>query len=616
MRSKHWTARAALILGTTAALLAGVGAGPSEGANVGFVSAQGGQFVLNGSPFRFVGTNAYFMLDAATYGSTAHTDGMLALANSLGFTVLRTWGFLDGISRGLQPSAGVYNESAFQAMDYVLYKADLAGVRLLVTLVNYWSDYGGMPQYVKWCAPGQAVDAFYTNATCKQMYKNYLSHFLNRVNTYNGRVYMNDPTVFGWELANEPRSGDATGTIVNQWAAETAAYVKSIDGNHVVGTGEEGFDTTSSGYSPVSAYNNNTWMFDGTGAGVSFTRNSALSQIDFASIHLYPGYWNLPASAGSTWISDHVQIARNLGKPLVLGEFGYSGSPWSVFQPWMQTFETEQAGGALIWELICSSVCGNYGGGFATIYPPSSTVSTGMAQAAATANADPSPPSPPPSPSFTIRTTTVTPATPSVGQGATIATSVTASAAASGIVVTLGVLDSTGVTVSQSVYSAQSFSAGTTLSYTWNWPGASLAGSYSVKVVVSSADGSTQYAAANPAAIFSVQAAPAAGFTVASTTASPSTVSRNRTLKVTASVTATTAASGILVDLEIYDAAGTRVGQHVCTKSFSAGQTQTCAWSFKVKLAPGAYTVKVGVFSANWTTLYTWVNQAATFVVQ
>ena len=215
--SRPYSARVVAILGMVAvALLTVAWARPSEAANSGFVSQQGGQFVLNGSPFRFVGTNAYFMLDAATYGSTAHTDGMLALANGNGFTVLRTWGFFDGDSRGLQPSAGAYNESAFRAMDYVLYKADLAGVRLLVTLVNNWGDYGGMPQYVQWCAPGQSTDAFYTTATCKQLYKNYVSHFLNRVNTYNGRTYKNDPTVFGWELANEPRSSDRTGARVNQ----------------------------------------------------------------------------------------------------------------------------------------------------------------------------------------------------------------------------------------------------------------------------------------------------------------------------------------------------------------------------------------------------------------
>src|SRR5262249_42388534 len=232
------------LLGLTFLALLWTAPSEVEAANAGFVSAQGGEFVLNGGPFRFVGTNSYYMPSAATY-SKAHVDDTLSLANSLGFTVLRTWGFYDGSGSGaLQPSPGSYNESAFQALDYVLYKADLAGVRLLIALVNYWPDYGGVPQYVQWRAPGQGNDAFYTNATCKQMYKNYVSHVLNRVNSLNGRPYKTDPTVFAWELANEPRSGDRTGTIVNQWAAEMAAYIKSIDSNHMVGTGEEGFDTT------------------------------------------------------------------------------------------------------------------------------------------------------------------------------------------------------------------------------------------------------------------------------------------------------------------------------------------------------------------------------------
>src|SRR5262249_39705635 len=157
-----------------------------------------------------------------------------------------TWGFLDGWDAGaaLQPQAGVYDEGAFRALDYVLYKADLAGIRILVTLVNYWPEYGGMPQYLRWCAPGQPIDAFYTNPWCKQLYKSFVSHVLNRVNTYNGRAYKNDPTILGWELANEPRSNDHTGGIVRQWTAEMAAHVKSIDRNHLVGIGEEGFDTT------------------------------------------------------------------------------------------------------------------------------------------------------------------------------------------------------------------------------------------------------------------------------------------------------------------------------------------------------------------------------------
>ena len=48
-----------------------------------------------------------------------------------------------------------------------------------------------------------------------QAYKNYISTVLTRVNTVNGRTYSEDPTVFSWELANEPAStADQTGETV------------------------------------------------------------------------------------------------------------------------------------------------------------------------------------------------------------------------------------------------------------------------------------------------------------------------------------------------------------------------------------------------------------------
>src|SRR5262249_9589047 len=51
----------------TAAVIFGLTA-PAAAANVGFASAQGGQFMLNGQPYRFVSTNAYFLLDSVNYG--------------------------------------------------------------------------------------------------------------------------------------------------------------------------------------------------------------------------------------------------------------------------------------------------------------------------------------------------------------------------------------------------------------------------------------------------------------------------------------------------------------------------------------------------------------------
>jgi hypothetical protein len=50
---------------------------------------------------------------------------------------------------------------------------------------------------------------------------------------------------------------------------------------------------------------------------------------------------------------------------------------------------------------------------------------------------------------------------------------------------------------------------------------------------------------------------------------------------------------------------------------FKSGQTKACSWSYVVpSLAPGVYTVKVGVFSRDWSILYQWINQAGTFIVQ
>jgi len=376
-------ARALVALVLAAGLAAAV---PTQAANSGFVSVSGGQFVLQGRPFYFVGSNAYYLIPAATWGATNNTDETMTMAQTLGFTVFRTWGFFDDPSQAtaLQTGPGVYNEASFRAMDYVLYKADQAGVRLIISLVNNWGDFGGMPQYVRWCSPGSSTDAFYTNASCRQLYKNYVSHLVNRVNTYNGRIYKTDPTIFAWELANEPRSGDRTGQLVRGWIAEMAAYIKSIDSNHMVTTGEEGFDLTTVGYSS-GAYNNQNWLFDGTN-GISFTQNTADPNIDFAQIHLYPESWNFSSSIGSTWIADHTQIARQLRKPLLVGEFGYAVNSAAVYDQWLTTFDTVNAGGALVWQLMCGS-CYAMHDQFGVQYPPSTDVSNVLQRAAGKANA-------------------------------------------------------------------------------------------------------------------------------------------------------------------------------------------------------------------------------------
>ena len=52
------------------------------------------------------------------------------------------------------------------------------GVKLILTLVNNYNDYGGKPQYVQWAKnAGASVnneDDFYTNSVTKDYYKNHV----------------------------------------------------------------------------------------------------------------------------------------------------------------------------------------------------------------------------------------------------------------------------------------------------------------------------------------------------------------------------------------------------------------------------------------------------------
>src|SRR5262249_15297180 len=195
-----------------------------------------------------------------------------------------------------------------------------------------------------------------------------------------------------------------------------------------------------------------------------------------------------------------------------------------------------------------------------------------------------------------------------LGQTVTITSSVAAAAAAPNVVVDVEIYDVGNVLVAQQIYSNQSFAAaGSSHSYIWNWL-PTVPGQYTVKMGVFSPDWTTLYEWNNQAATVSVDTDPAspstAGLTVIGTTATPSTIRRGQTLTVQTYVLSTTAASGIHIDLEIYNAAGAQVGQSVCNTDFAAGQTRRCTWQLKARLPSGPYTVKVGVFSPDWSTLY------------
>lgn len=59
-------------------------------------------------------------------------------------------------------------------------------------------------QYIQW-AGAEGHDPFFTDPDVKSLFKNHIDTMVNRRNTINNRLYKDDPTIFAWDLMNEPR---------------------------------------------------------------------------------------------------------------------------------------------------------------------------------------------------------------------------------------------------------------------------------------------------------------------------------------------------------------------------------------------------------------------------
>lgn len=101
-----------------------------------------------------------------------------------------------------------------------------------------------------------------------------------------------------------------------------------------------------------------------------------------------------------------------------------------------------------------------------------------------------------------------------------------------------------------------------------------------------------------------------------SATVSPASVSINQTATIQATITCETGSlNDGIVDLEIYNSAGTRVGQQFWTgQDFGTDDALTYSWDWSTATA-GTYTVRIGVFTAGWADTLHWNANAATFTV-
>ena len=312
------------------------------------METAGEDFLASGEPTIPHGINSYPLLQHVGNGDIEAIDDILSQAVSLGRPIVRTNAFMDGGQNParLRDDDGSIRPEGLEALDTIVARARAAGVSLILILANNWSDYGSAPAVVEMVAPGEGLpkDAFWSEPRALQAQRDYVQTLVARQNTVTGLDYRTDPTVLGWELANEARCEDpgwCDGDTLPDWAREMTSAIREAGASQPVfwggagHAGEHGEDLEAIGLR---------------------------GGVDVLTVHLYlehtHGYLKLlpedvriegAVQAGARILEDRIDTARALGMPLVVEELGWKPSSKSdpdaeraeIYEGWLSVAHFE-----------------------------------------------------------------------------------------------------------------------------------------------------------------------------------------------------------------------------------------------------------------------------------
>jgi len=235
----------------------------------------------------------------------------------------------------IQEQQGQLNHRILRGFDRFLYEVEKRNMKVVFVLCNNWEWSGGFGQYLCWSQPQikhpplpktanwdwdnycSFIGSFYSDTTATKAYWDFVSALLKHKSYINGKTYTQQSAIFAWQLANEPRPmvKEKTADFV-KWVEKSAALIRKLDTLHYISIGVEGNIGLNQDMDLFKRIHNN-------------------ANIDYATIHLWPKTWNWYSGNASnafkpecidnikTYIDKHAQACAEIGKPLVIEEFGF-----------------------------------------------------------------------------------------------------------------------------------------------------------------------------------------------------------------------------------------------------------------------------------------------------
>ncbi|ORY55686.1 glycoside hydrolase family 5 protein [Pseudomassariella vexata] len=312
----------------------------NSSASSSFAKTNGVLFDIDGVSEYFAGTNCYWCGFLTENGDV---DLVFSDIAASGMKIVRVWGFNDVNTKptdgtvwyqylsaeGSEINTGV---DGLGRLDYVVQAAEANGLKLIINFVNNWSDYGGIAAYSS--AFGGDATTWYTNLVAQNQYQAYIEAVVSR--------YSESTAVFAWELANEPRCDGCDVSVIYNWAANTSAYIKSLDSNHMVTMGDEGFG-------PLDG-DDGSYPYTTSAGGYTWRSNMNITTLDFATLHLYPDSWGQDYSWGTPWVELHGAACAAEGKPCLLEEYGGNNN-CTIENPWQDAaLATDGIAADMFWQ--------------------------------------------------------------------------------------------------------------------------------------------------------------------------------------------------------------------------------------------------------------------------
>jgi len=253
----------------------------------------------------------------------------------------------------MMPSLDVFNEAAFETMDWAVFEAGQKGLKIMAPLIdNYDYYHGGKYDFLRFrginiSSTSTPIDPlvmkFYTNATIISDFKSYIHHLLTHKNQFNNLTYAEDPTIFAYETGNElggPIFGDMDVPV--SWTTEIARYVKELAPKKLVIDGTYGVNATHLGIDEVDIYSDHFYPLENSKLTGDIAAVEAANKIYLAGEIDWTGL-----NGGDTAESFYgiIEARQKLEKPVVAGDLF-----WSLFMhdvPDCQIFVNHSDGFAL-----------------------------------------------------------------------------------------------------------------------------------------------------------------------------------------------------------------------------------------------------------------------------